>query len=94
MFYAGYLASAYDLTGGNVVSSKPSYLRFTQAMTKYGCDSRTIALNDTMTDDLPALAEQIDVDTKAVYICNPNNPTGVVVRPVFSTLQLRRNFLA
>lgn len=79
-FYADYLSATTDLTGGNVVSSKPSYLRFTQAMTRHGCESRTVALNEEMTDDLPALAARIDDNTKAVYVCNPNNPTGVTVR--------------
>jgi histidinol-phosphate aminotransferase len=81
MFYAGYLEKAETMEGGNVVASIPSYVRFTQAMEKAGCESRLVPLNDELTDDLPAIKEQIDENTKCVYICNPNNPTGAVADP-------------
>jgi histidinol-phosphate aminotransferase len=32
------------------------------------------------THDLPALAAAVDADTRLVFVCNPNNPTGTAVR--------------
>ena len=100
-FYAGYLDATSELAWGNVVSSKPSYLRFLEAMAMYDCESRTLALNSELMDDLPTLAAQVIPprrlpprargleprradrrNTKAAYIYNPNNPTGVAADPV------------
>jgi histidinol-phosphate aminotransferase len=81
MFYAGYLEKVETMAGGNVVASIPSYVRFTDAMEKAGCESRLVPLNEELTDDLPAMATQIDENTKCVYICNPNNPTGAIANP-------------
>ncbi len=38
-------------------------------------------LNARLEHDLDAMAAKIGPDTKAVYLCNPNNPTGTIVAP-------------
>ena len=72
MMYAGCLERQGDLAGGNIVTSQPSYLRFTRAMEEAGCEARTAPLTADLTDDLPALERLIDADTKCVYMCNPS----------------------
>jgi histidinol-phosphate aminotransferase len=40
---------------------------------------RTVPLTSTYNFDLDALLESIDDNTKAVYLSNPNNPTGAMI---------------
>lgn len=44
-----------------------------------GAESVRVPLRDEA-HDLPALAEAITPRTRLVFVCNPNNPTGTVVR--------------
>eukprot|EP01052_Picozoa_sp_SAG31_P021898 SAG31_NODE_1717_length_7457_cov_4.893177_2_plen_398_part_00 len=63
----------------NVVGPAPTYLRFLSAMQRYGVPIRSVPVNDAMEQDLQGLANAIDDNTVALYLCNPNNPTGTCV---------------
>lgn len=39
-----------------------------------------IPLDKTFTHDLEAMAEAVNANTKLIYIANPNNPTGTIIR--------------
>jgi len=47
------------------------------AMTEYV----EVPLDDNHELDLEAIAAAVDDDTRAVYLCNPNNPTGTIKGP-------------
>lgn len=70
--------------GGNVVSADPSYMSLVNTATSIGATWKNIALRADYAHDLNAMADAIDADTKLVYICNPNNPTGTLT-PVAET---------
>lgn len=40
---------------------------------------RTIPMKEGYAFDLDAILQAINEDTKAIYICNPNNPTGAMI---------------
>lgn len=69
-------AFALCMKGGNVVSADPSYLSLVRTAQAIGATWKNIPLKTDYTHDLGNMEKAIDGDTKLVYICNPNNPTG------------------
>ena len=70
---------AYGLQGGRVLSAYPTFpllMNYAQSM-KAAWDK--VDLNDKLEHNYEALASAIKSDTKLVFSCNPNNPTGTVV---------------
>ncbi|CAZ97017.1 histidinol-phosphate transaminase [Zobellia galactanivorans] len=69
-------AMVFFQNGGNIVSADPSYMSLIKVAEATGATWKPIKLKDDWSHDLPAMEAAIDADTKLVYICNPNNPTG------------------
>ena len=70
---------AYGLEGGRVLSAYPTFpllMNYAQQM-KANWDK--VDLNDKLEHNYEALASAIKSDTRLVFSCNPNNPTGTVV---------------
>ena len=67
--------------GGEVITASPGYMQMTDAMKRMGTRVVAVPLNDRLEYDLDAMAAKLTPDTKAVYICNPNNPSGTIVAP-------------
>ena len=63
--------------GGNVVSADPAYMSLIRVAEACGGTWKPVPLKN-WSHDLPAMEAAIDIDTKLVYICNPNNPTGTI----------------
>jgi histidinol-phosphate aminotransferase len=68
--------------GGNIVSADPAYMSLISTAQSLGATWKPVLLTDDYAHDLDAMAKAVDVDTKLVYICNPNNPTGSITDPV------------
>jgi len=64
--------------GGNVISADPSYMSLMNVSKAVGGEWKSYKLLDDAQHDLDAMEAGIDENTKLVYICNPNNPTGSV----------------
>lgn len=64
------------MDGGNIVSADPSYMSLIQVAKATGATWKGIALKEDWSHDLKKMEAAVDRDTKLVYICNPNNPTG------------------
>jgi histidinol-phosphate aminotransferase len=71
---------AFLQPGKNVVVAEPtfeavlSYARVTRA------EPLKVPLTSDFRHDLPAMAKACTADTALIYVCNPNNPTGTIVR--------------
>ncbi len=68
----------YYMQGGNIVSADPSYMSMIRVAEAVGASWKGIKLTDDWAHDLAAMEASLDGDTKLVYICNPNNPTGSI----------------
>ncbi|SFW78222.1 pyridoxal phosphate-dependent aminotransferase [Chitinophaga sancti] len=75
------LGSAITLlsNGGNIVSADPTYDDLPTRCEKIKATWIKVPLKPDYTHDLDAMEKAITAETKLVYICNPNNPTGTIV---------------
>lgn len=65
--------------GGNIVSADPTYDDLPTRCEKIKATWIKVPLKADYTHDLDAMEKAITPETKLVYICNPNNPTGTIV---------------
>ncbi len=65
--------------GGNIVSADPTYDDLPTRCEKIKATWIKVPLKPDYTHDLDAMEKAINKDTRLVYICNPNNPTGTIV---------------
>jgi len=72
------IAEAYLEPGDEIVCAHPSSSQYAFAARIMGARDVTVPLVD-MRHDLEAMAAAIGPRTKAVFVCNPNNPTGTTV---------------
>lgn len=66
------------MKGGNIVSADPSYMSLIRVAESMGATWKAIPCKPDWSHDLKAMEAAIDKDTKLVYVCNPNNPTGSI----------------
>ena len=66
------------LQKGNFIIAETTFDYWTAPAEKLGIKKITVPLTKDKKHDLPAMLKAIDNDTKMVYICNPNNPTGTL----------------
>ena len=64
---------------GEVVTATPGYMQLVDVAQRSGAKIISVPVNERLEHDLPAMTSRIGTDTKLVYICNPNNPTGTLV---------------
>lgn len=71
-------AFATCLKGGNVISADPGYMSIVNTARAIGATWKNIPLKEDYSHDLKAMEKAVDDETRFVYICNPNNPTGTI----------------
>ena len=72
------LAQALLYGGGEVIVSRPAFQMYEMVTTMYG--GRTIFLEpENYGYNLQAMADKITDQTRMIFVCNPNNPTGLIV---------------
>ena len=63
-----------------IVVGNPSFVRYDAAAQLAPCRLVKVPLDGAFKHDLPAMARAVTERTKLVFVANPNNPTGTVVR--------------
>lgn len=66
------------LKKGNFILAETTFDYWTAPYEKLGLKKITVPLTKDKKHDLTAMLKTIDSDTKMIYICNPNNPTGTI----------------
>ena len=64
---------------GKVISPTLTYSDHLQYAEKLGVALHRVPLRDDMAIDLEAMARAVDDSVSLVYLCNPNNPTGMAI---------------
>ena len=74
--------AAFGVEGGRIVSAFPTFPLLMNYATAFRATWDKVNVNDKLEHDYEALAARVTDDTKLVFVCNPNNPTGTLVDPV------------
>ncbi|HVO47478.1 MAG TPA: histidinol-phosphate transaminase [Steroidobacteraceae bacterium] len=64
---------------GELITADPTYLELPDYASRVGATVKTVAVDKALRHDLNAMHAAVTDRTRAIYICNPNNPTGTVV---------------
>lgn len=72
------LVTATSGAGDNIVYGWPSFILYRFAAIWAGTEYREVPLDPTFSLDLEAMSSAIDMHTRVVIVCNPNNPTGTI----------------
>jgi histidinol-phosphate aminotransferase len=68
------------LTGGDeAIIPVPTFGQYAAATTLAGACPVRVPVRDDLSIDLSAVAEAISAKTKLIFLCNPNNPTGMML---------------
>jgi histidinol-phosphate aminotransferase len=65
---------------GNFILADPTFSRWSGAAEKQGLLKITVPLNKAKQIDLNVMLHKINTETRMVYLCNPNNPTGTICK--------------
>jgi len=74
-----FIAAVFINPGDNAIMAKPSFPRYETVTKVMGGVPIELPLKD-FTHDLQAFYDNINERTKVIWICNPNNPTGTIVK--------------
>ncbi|MFW6266983.1 MAG: histidinol-phosphate transaminase [Halanaerobium sp.] len=66
-------------SGDEVIQADPAFIKYELAVKSRGGSSVKVPLDQNHRHDLEAMEAEITDRTKAVMICNPNNPTGTML---------------
>ena len=64
--------------GGEFIFSDPGYTALIDSAVAVGGRAIGVPLGAQMENDLPAIAAKVNARTRAVFLVNPHNPTGIV----------------
>jgi histidinol-phosphate aminotransferase len=65
--------------GGELIAAEPTYLELPEYAQRAGAVVRFVPVDGQLRHDLDAMAGAVTARTRALYLCNPNNPTGTAV---------------
>lgn len=73
------IGKLFFTSSDEIVISKHAFVRYKMAVQLMASKSVVVAMKDGLTHDLNAMLKACNKNTKAVFIANPNNPTGTYV---------------
>lgn len=74
-----YIARAFLQPGDEVLTCDNTFIGFYILARSVGANLKKVPLTEDYRFDVEALAKSITEKTKAIYIANPNNPTGTYI---------------
>jgi histidinol-phosphate aminotransferase len=74
------IVQAFIFDGGEMITSRATFPMYHIATTMFGGVSTLVPPTPDLRFDLPAIAEAVTAATRLIFICSPNNPTGLICR--------------
>ena len=65
--------------GGEIIAAEPTYAELTNYAKHAGAELKFVPVDKQLTHDLAAMRAAMSDKTRAIYVCNPNNPTGTAL---------------
>jgi histidinol-phosphate aminotransferase len=75
----GLVAHLASLQKGHAISADPTFRSWWNVAEQCGLPIVKVPLTADKKNDLPAMLAKLQKETRLVYVCNPNNPTGTVL---------------
>jgi len=72
---------AFGVEGGKILSAFPTFPLLMNYAQEFRATWDKVNVNEKLELDYEAIAARVTSETKLVFICNPNNPTGTLVDP-------------
>ncbi|WP_276392374.1 pyridoxal phosphate-dependent aminotransferase [Eudoraea chungangensis] len=69
----------YGLYKGEIIAADPTFQAMLSYAETFDAKVHRVPLNPKMEHDLDAMAAKVNKNTKLIFICNPNNPTGTLL---------------
>jgi histidinol-phosphate aminotransferase len=66
--------------GGEIIAAQPTYAELTDYARQFGATLKFVPVDTALKHDLTAMRAAVSAHTRAVYLCNPNNPTGTALQ--------------
>ena len=66
--------------GGEIIAAQPTYSELTDYARQSGATLKFVPVDKALQHDLTAMRAAVSAHTRAVYLCNPNNPTGTALQ--------------
>jgi histidinol-phosphate aminotransferase len=74
------LGFLYGHGGGEIIAARPTYSELTDYAKYSGASLKFVPVDKELKHDLNAMRAAVSDRTRAIYVCNPNNPTGTAVQ--------------
>src|ERR1700724_4058299 len=73
------LGLLHGRNGGEIIAAEPTYAELTNYAKHAGAELKFVPVDNQLNHDLAAMRAAVSSRTRAIYICNPNNPTGTAI---------------
>ena len=73
------LGLLHGRNGGEIIAAGPTYEELTNYAKHAGAEVKFVPVDKQLNHDLTAMRAAVSERTHAIYICNPNNPTGTAI---------------
>jgi histidinol-phosphate aminotransferase len=73
------LGLIYGRDGGEIIAARPTYDELPRYAQRWGATMKFVPVDAQLRHDLTAMHASLTPRTRAIYLCNPNNPTGTAL---------------
>ena len=73
------LGLLYGRDAGEIIAAQPTYAELTDYARRSGAALKFVQVDSQLRHDLAAMRSAVSERSRAIYLCNPNNPTGTAL---------------